>query len=313
MGHEPFFYARLKPYNEKAGYLIKRTVVYGQLVVGGDGIKEIPRWIKVDLSQAEYLATLHQKEYDEFSPKMFDIVTPEQRALIDDRENAYRRAILGLPANQMHMPGLEGLRANMANSITQQAAAARQFLQQPFSTDDFKRRQAVLTTPDVSDITGDTHVSIPADVATIARMPKQPNVEPAEVDITGATFQDQIANTVPQETAAYQAHQMAMQQRHAELQQQALPPVQRPYAPPSIVNPADVQHPGRLGAIMDFQQPQQNDSDVAEELTATAPPPQLASSLPLLDAVLPPATATPKKSTTGRRRGRLPGRKKDQA
>jgi hypothetical protein len=86
----------VKPYNPKKGYKVKRTKVLGKLWIGGEGIlpDDIPEWAGVNRAQAEILATFHQTDGDLSTPKLFDIVTDEQRQLIDQREMEQRMMAL---------------------------------------------------------------------------------------------------------------------------------------------------------------------------------------------------------------------------
>ena len=98
------FYARIKPYNPKRGHVVQRYHVVGRAWKGGDGIYEIPEWVKVNRAQAEQLLTCYQT--DAYSPMVFDICTPDLRAQVDAREEADRLVIRGQRAVINELPNV---------------------------------------------------------------------------------------------------------------------------------------------------------------------------------------------------------------
>lgn len=71
------FLVRLKPFNEKKGYLVR---VY---MIEGIRFHEERGWYEVDDALAEKLRELHQDHYDEDSPILFDVCTAKQAEKLD--------------------------------------------------------------------------------------------------------------------------------------------------------------------------------------------------------------------------------------
>lgn len=71
------FLVRLKPFNEKKGYLVR---VY---MIEGIRFHEERGWYEVPDDLAEKLRELHQDHYDEDSPLLFDVCTPKQAEKLD--------------------------------------------------------------------------------------------------------------------------------------------------------------------------------------------------------------------------------------
>ena len=109
------FYVRLKIYNPKQRCVRKRHHIghpkINQLFKGGDGIKEIPLWYKVNLEQAQILSQYKQDEADPFSPMLFDIVDEQTYGQIARQEAVARQHLLGVASPEQ---------------ATQQAVAAMQ-------------------------------------------------------------------------------------------------------------------------------------------------------------------------------------------
>ena len=101
MPEQDVFYARVKPYNPKRGHVCRRVIVLGTLWEGGSGVPPdtIPTWTKVNAAQAAALKACKQVDNDAYSQRTFDIVTAEQRAQIDHREEQYRKSIMGYGAH----------------------------------------------------------------------------------------------------------------------------------------------------------------------------------------------------------------------
>lgn len=72
--------ARLKPYNVKKGHL---TRIY---MIDGARFYEERGWYEVPDGLGEKLRELHQDHYDEDSPELFDVCTPEQAEALEQRE-----------------------------------------------------------------------------------------------------------------------------------------------------------------------------------------------------------------------------------
>lgn len=97
---EKYFYARLKPYNPRLGYMLKGMFVpeLGRVVAGGDGVDEIPVWVKIDEKKAILLAQYHQQDQRPDTPAAFDIVDEHTKEQIDAAEELARRAAHGFIA-----------------------------------------------------------------------------------------------------------------------------------------------------------------------------------------------------------------------
>jgi hypothetical protein len=72
--------ARLKPYNPKKGHL---TRIY---MFDGNRFYEERGWYEVPDDLAEKLRGLHQEHYDEDSPDLFDVCTPEEAEALERRD-----------------------------------------------------------------------------------------------------------------------------------------------------------------------------------------------------------------------------------
>lgn len=168
---QPSYWARLKPYNPKYGQRLKRCFYLGRLWAGGDGVHEIPEWVRVNPAQAVELRKLRQDCTCDYNPdikRAFDVVTQEQKDIIDRREETYRRAALGFGApNITEMPDISPREVDASG---QQQPAGRITLE---------------------DLEGAPAPSIPVldddeeSIGQIADMPSVPDLKPAEVDISG--------------------------------------------------------------------------------------------------------------------------------
>lgn len=78
-------YIRLKPYNPRRGYTLKRFCVSGKVFQSGN-------WYKVSEATAQAVSELHQKAHDEDSPYAFDVATEQQARAIEDAEKARQEA-----------------------------------------------------------------------------------------------------------------------------------------------------------------------------------------------------------------------------
>lgn len=100
---------RLKPENKKRG-LNRRSTYLNELAMvirGGSGQPgDIPIWYAVPIELVPVLQNYTQVEDDPMSAPLFDIVTDEERAQLDAKEEAYRRAQMGVGPHQ-HVPGIK--------------------------------------------------------------------------------------------------------------------------------------------------------------------------------------------------------------
>lgn len=72
--------ARLKPYNEKKNQLTRTYMIDGARFYEDRG------WYEVDDALGEKLRDLHQDHYDEDSPFLFDVATPEEAERLEQKE-----------------------------------------------------------------------------------------------------------------------------------------------------------------------------------------------------------------------------------
>lgn len=72
--------ARLKPYNERKGYLTRIYSIDSQRFLSEKG------WYEVSDTLAEKLKDLHQDHYNEESPLLFDVASEEEAEKIDQKE-----------------------------------------------------------------------------------------------------------------------------------------------------------------------------------------------------------------------------------
>lgn len=84
---------RVKPYDAKKNHL-RVNINYGGVVFKGG---PNPQWSQVTIDQANELASEHQYDGDETSPKVFDICTYDEYRKLDQLE---RRVKLGVASQQ---------------------------------------------------------------------------------------------------------------------------------------------------------------------------------------------------------------------
>ncbi len=77
-------HVRLKPYNPKRGYVMRRFTYRGVRIIGDRG------WYRVDLDTAKYLKTVYATPGDEDTPLAFDVCTEEEAKRIDAEEQKER-------------------------------------------------------------------------------------------------------------------------------------------------------------------------------------------------------------------------------
>lgn len=106
-------YARLKPFNFKQGFILNRYHFQGNLFVGG----ERPTWYRVD----EALGRLLKADEQETGRASFDVVTPEEKVVIDKIEEERRMVQMGMMAATLPVTA----RANPVD-LTPARASARE-------------------------------------------------------------------------------------------------------------------------------------------------------------------------------------------
>lgn len=89
-------FARLKPYNPKQGYILNRYHFQGNLFVGG----ERPTWYRVDDELGRRLKTDEQ----ETGRAAFDVMTGEEKSVIDKVEEERRMVAMGMMAATFSVP-----------------------------------------------------------------------------------------------------------------------------------------------------------------------------------------------------------------
>lgn len=87
------FYARLKPHNHKQGYILYRYHFMGNLFQGGDR----PTWYRVD----DRLAKVLQDDVQETGRPSFDVVSVEEKLVIDKIEEERRLVAMGMMSATM--------------------------------------------------------------------------------------------------------------------------------------------------------------------------------------------------------------------
>lgn len=75
---------RLKPYNERKGHLVRVYMIGGWRFLEERGWYEVPEALVEQLQLRE----LHQAHYNEDSPALFDVCTPEQAERLEEKERA---------------------------------------------------------------------------------------------------------------------------------------------------------------------------------------------------------------------------------
>jgi len=93
------WFIRIKPYNRQLGHL--RLNQYfdeiTRLLKGGTGLPgDIPEWVEVPEVVAYSMTKYRQRDGDLSSPQVLDIVTLEQKELIDQQEQHQRMATMGV-------------------------------------------------------------------------------------------------------------------------------------------------------------------------------------------------------------------------
>lgn len=88
-------FVRLKPYNEKLGHLTQRYHYKRQLYFY-DQSTQRPVWFKVTKALSAELEELLQNETDPMSPKLFDVLDPEDHAEVLKTEENLRMVELGI-------------------------------------------------------------------------------------------------------------------------------------------------------------------------------------------------------------------------
>jgi hypothetical protein len=110
--------ARLKPYNPKRGFKIRRFSVHGiRFDVGG-------KWYVVDPHVAEYLKTVKNDNNDPDSPFAFDVCTEEAAKTLmqDEREVQLRAGIVEMPRPVLLDMTADGIKAQ-ADAASQRSTA----------------------------------------------------------------------------------------------------------------------------------------------------------------------------------------------
>lgn len=125
-------YLRMKPFNKSSGHLRTRQFVdeLQQVVVGGSGkIGEVPVWYAIDPALEPSLKRYRQNDNDPRSDYVFDIVTAEERARIDQAEESMRMSQAGFGAPRDM--AARNARARTEDIVSRRAAQAMQPSSQP--------------------------------------------------------------------------------------------------------------------------------------------------------------------------------------
>jgi len=208
MSSNDTWYVRLKVYNPQQRCVRKRWYCthpkINRLFRGGDGVQEIPVWYAVDTEQAVILSQEKQFDDDPFSPALFDIVSSDQKAQIEQREAAARRMILG-----MADPAAAEQRAQQTMALAQQAAQQATAMFNPASgqAGPFGNPSGIATPPGLPK---DQTVSQVEDLR-----PKSDQDRAAEEALKLKQFQNQVSG--PMAPASLDPHAYLAQQQNKGL------------------------------------------------------------------------------------------------
>jgi len=100
MEPEEYLWARLTPFDEKRGAVVKRFGIYGTMYQGGI----TPTWYKISPELAAKLIPRLQNDNDPRSLELFQIYSEEDRQRVDARENELRLAQIGLVSASAAIP-----------------------------------------------------------------------------------------------------------------------------------------------------------------------------------------------------------------
>jgi hypothetical protein len=103
MSDNDVMYVRLKPYDKKRGYLVRRYMVAGHEFMT-DHETGRPIWNKVMKRAEDYLRALKQNPDDPESKDLFDVMTPEEYQQIREREQAQVMARFGIAESPVRTP-----------------------------------------------------------------------------------------------------------------------------------------------------------------------------------------------------------------
>lgn len=104
MSNNDTMYVRLKPYDVKRGYLVRRYMLAGHEFMT-DNETGRPIWNRVTAQAAAFLKPLKQNPDDPESKDLFDVLTPEEYATVREREQAQAMtAVLGLGEGPVREP-----------------------------------------------------------------------------------------------------------------------------------------------------------------------------------------------------------------
>jgi len=112
------YLARIKPFNPKRGYKVKRYTVFGIKFQVQNG------WYRVDAAAAAYLKTVHQNNNDPDSPMVFDVCSEaEARRVVEAEKRAKLKR--GIPADPLDAAAdmTEDARARAAEAASMRSPA----------------------------------------------------------------------------------------------------------------------------------------------------------------------------------------------
>ena len=139
-GHE-FLWARIKPIDHALGQYKGSMSVAGvnsssgkaKVFRGGTGAPgDIPDWVKVTPEQGKILLTYKNDPVeDPRSPQVFDVVTPDEKAFIDETEEEDRSVQLGIKRGPQRRREKQGLSARTADVTGQSRGPDKVIRQRP--------------------------------------------------------------------------------------------------------------------------------------------------------------------------------------
>jgi len=94
------FCARLFPVAHNLGYFVETYSLRGQKFTGG----RRPTWYTITAAQKAELEVLKQDQYDVRSRMLFEIVTPEEKAVIEQQDREKYMAMLGVTTSTVALP-----------------------------------------------------------------------------------------------------------------------------------------------------------------------------------------------------------------
>lgn len=126
-------YVRLKPYNPRRGFVLRRYSFRGLRFLEG-------HWYRVPIDLAKQLGEVHQRHNDEDSPLAFDVATQAQAEAIEDaerkREEAERRKLSNAEVVGARSIREQDIRGDLTTRDLAREVEAEDAEEQPAAPDD---------------------------------------------------------------------------------------------------------------------------------------------------------------------------------